>query len=113
MCRRFDPGPHHQKKEASLKEASFFYKKSIFDAFGSLIQDGKGFCCEKLHLFIDGTYFSNDVCLIFYEDNEIKFTQLYRLSGGEHFAEIKEDLEKLLRLGVSIKSIACDGHKAI
>ena len=68
---------------------------------------------EKLNLLIDGTYFSNDICLIIYRDNQIKFTQLYRLSSGEYFHEIKEDLENLLAIGVKIESITCDGHRAI
>ncbi len=68
---------------------------------------------EKLNLLIDGTYFSNDICLIVYRDNQIKFTQLYRITDGEHYSEIKEDLENLLKLGIQIESITCDGHKAI
>ena len=62
---------------------------------------------------IDGTYFSNDLCLIIYRDNTIKFTQLYRISNGEWYDELKEDLENLHALGVKIESITCDGHKAI
>ena len=68
---------------------------------------------EKVNLMIDGTYFSNDLCLIIYRDNTIKFTQLYRISNGEWYDELKEDLENLHALGVKIESITCDGHKAI
>jgi hypothetical protein len=68
---------------------------------------------EYLYLLVDGTYFSKDICLIVYRDSQIKFTQLYRISDGEHYVEIKEDLENLLQIGVQIKSITCDGHKAI
>ena len=53
---------------------------------------------EKLNLLIDGTYFSNNICLIVYRDNEIKFTQLYRITDGEFASEIKEDLQNLLHL---------------
>ncbi len=62
---------------------------------------------------IDGTYFNNDLCLILYRDNTIKFTQLYRISNGEWYEELKEDLENLHALGVKIESITCDGHRAI
>jgi hypothetical protein len=65
-----------------------------------------------LYLIVDGTYFHKDICLIVYRDSQIKFTQLYRISDGEYYVEIKEDLENLLQLGVKIKSITCDGHKA-
>jgi hypothetical protein len=67
---------------------------------------------EKVNLLIDGTYFSKDLCLVLYRDNTIKFTQLYRLTNGEWYEELKEDLENLLKLGVQIESITCDGHKA-
>lgn len=68
---------------------------------------------EKLNLLVDGTYFSKDICLIVYRDDGIKFTQLYRLTDGEYYSEIKEDLENLMSLGVQIESITCDGHKSI
>ena len=68
---------------------------------------------EKVNLLIDGTYFGKDLCLIVYRDNTIKFTQLYRLSNGEKYVEMKEDLENLLVLGVQIESITCDGHPSL
>jgi hypothetical protein len=68
---------------------------------------------ERVNLLIDGTYFTNDLCLILYRDNTIKFTQLYRLTNGELYEELKEDLENLLKLGVQIESITCDGHRAL
>lgn len=48
-----------------------------------------------------------------YRDNTIKYTQLYRLTDGEWYDEIKEDLENLISLGVQIESITCDGHRSI
>ena len=33
---------------------------------------------EKVNLLIDGTYFANKVCLVLYQDNNVKATQLYR-----------------------------------
>lgn len=60
---------------------------------------------KKAHLVIDGTYFSNEVCLVLYQDNDIKYTQLYRFSKGEYYEEIREDLMNLKRLGVNIESI--------
>jgi hypothetical protein len=71
------------------------------------------FPSEKVNLLIDGTYFRNNLCLILYRDNTIKFTQLYRITDGEWFEEMKEDLEKLLEMGVNIESITCDGHKSL
>jgi hypothetical protein len=68
---------------------------------------------EKVNLLIDGTYFNDDLCLVLYRDNTIKFTQLYRLTDGEWFEELSEDLANLLQLGVQIESITCDGHKAL
>lgn len=68
---------------------------------------------ERVNLLIDGTYFSNDLCLVIYRDNTVKCTQLYRLTDGEWYEEIKEDLQNLIELGVHIESITCDGHKAL
>lgn len=68
---------------------------------------------QKVNLLIDGTYFSNGICLVLYRDATIKFTQLYRFSDGEHYVEIKEDLENLIQLGVQIESVTCDGHKSM
>lgn len=64
---------------------------------------------EKVNLLIDGTYFSNKVCLVLYRDNTIKSTLIYRLSDGEWLEEIKEDLSNLLLLGICIESVTCDG----
>ncbi len=71
------------------------------------------FPSERVNLLIDGTYFNHDLCLIIYRDNTIKFTQLYRLTDGEWFEEMAEDLGNLLQLGVKIESITCDGHRAL
>ena len=40
---------------------------------------------EEVNLHIDGTYFTNKVCLVAYRDSNIKITILYRLSKGEVF----------------------------
>lgn len=66
-----------------------------------------------VHLMIDGTYFSNELCLILYYDHDIRYVQLYRETDQERYKEIKEDLANLVSLGVNIYSITCDGHKAI
>lgn len=64
-------------------------------------------------LLIDATYFPNDLCLVVYYQNDIKYTQLYRFTDNEYFSEIKEDLENIRNLGIHVKSITCDGHRAI
>ncbi len=61
---------------------------------------------------LDATYFSS-FCVVFYQDHTIGYTQLIRFSDGEHYEEIKEDLTNLIKLGVQIESITCDGHKSI
>ncbi len=68
---------------------------------------------QRSHLIIDGTYFTNELCLVLYYDNDIKYVQLYRFSDRERFEEIAEDLQNLKQLGVDIDSITCDGHKAL
>jgi AraC-like DNA-binding protein len=68
---------------------------------------------HKTHLLIDGSYFTNGLCLILYYDHDIRYVQLYRHTDEEHFKEIYEDLINLQKLGVNVYSITCDGHKAI
>lgn len=68
---------------------------------------------QEVNLLIDGTYFNNGICLVLYRDNTVRFTQLYRLTDGEHYEEIKEDLENILSLGVEIESITCDGQRSM
>lgn len=68
---------------------------------------------QQAHLIVDGTYFSNDLCLVVYFDDDIKYTQLYRFSTKEDYQEMREDLENLKNLGIEIESITCDGHKSL
>ena len=64
-----------------------------------------------VHLRLDATYFKQ-FCVVCYQDDEDGYTQLIRITNGEHFAEIKEDLDNLIKLGVQIESITTDGHKS-
>lgn len=61
---------------------------------------------------MDATYFSR-FCLLAYQDDADGYTQLIRFSDGEHYSEIKEDLDNLIKLGVHLESITTDGHKSI
>ncbi|WP_240668950.1 transposase [Flavobacterium columnare] len=67
---------------------------------------------DNVYLVIDGTYFPNDICLVVYRNYHLKSTQLYRMSDGEHFQEIAEDLQNILNIGIKIKSITSDGDKS-
>lgn len=67
----------------------------------------------NVHLLIDGTYFSNGLCLILYYDYDIQYVQLFRHSNKEKYREIKEDLTNLKQMGVDVYSVTCDGHKSI
>lgn len=66
----------------------------------------------NVRLRIDATYF-NQFCVVCYQDNEDGYTQLIRFSDGEHYEEIKEDLDNLIKLGLRLESITTDGHKSI
>lgn len=68
---------------------------------------------SNVHLLIDGTYFSNGLCLILYYDKNLQYVQLFRHTNKEKYKEIKEDLENLKKLGVDVYSVTCDGHKSI
>ncbi len=67
----------------------------------------------RLYLIIDGTYFTEGLCLIIYYDSKLRYSLLYRFSSNEFYSEIKEDLENLKKLGIDIAAVTCDGKKAI
>lgn len=67
----------------------------------------------SLHLLVDGTYMNGDACLILYYDSQRKYALFHRWTNEEYYTEIKEDIENLVRLGIGIKSVTCDGKKAI
>lgn len=66
---------------------------------------------NNVHLRMDATYFRR-FCVVCYQDDEDGYTQLLRVTDGERFSEIKEDLDNLIKLGVQIESITTDGHKS-
>lgn len=101
---------HQISDESGLSQSTL---KRCFHRFLQVPPTWSIYSSEQVNLLIDGTYFNNNLCLILYRDNNIKFTQLYRISNGEWYEEMKEDLDNLLSLGVQIESITCDGHKAI
>lgn len=68
---------------------------------------------KQVHLLVDGTYFSKDICLVVYRDNDIKQTILYRITNDELTDEMIEDFRNLITVGFLIESITCDGHRAI
>ena len=92
-----------------VKESSYSEKtlRRLFSKYLSEPPKLSVYPSEKVNLF------SNGICLVLYRDATIKFTQLYRLTDGEHYLEIKEDLENLLKLSVQIESVTSDGHKSI
>jgi len=67
----------------------------------------------RLYLIIDGTYFTEGLCLILYYDSKLKYSMLYRFSSNEFYREIKEDLDNLKKLGIDIAAVTCDGKKSI
>ena len=67
---------------------------------------------KDIHLQIDATYFEQ-FCMLCYQDFDLGYTQLIRFTNGEHYEEIKEDLDNLIKLGLHIESITTDGHKSI
>lgn len=52
---------------------------------------------EKVNLLIDGTYFSNKICLVVYRDHNIKMTLLYRITKSETLRDLKADFESYAR----------------
>jgi AraC-like DNA-binding protein len=86
--------------------------KRIFYAFLEQSPQVKILKRSSVHLRMDATYFQQ-FCLLCYQDHKDGYTQLIRFTDGEHYQEIKEDLDNLIRLGVQIESVTTDGHKSI
>jgi AraC-like DNA-binding protein len=57
---------------------------------------------SNIHLRLDATYFEQ-FCMLCYQDHHDGYTQLIRFSNGEHFNEIKEDLDNLINWAYTLK----------
>lgn len=68
---------------------------------------------ERVNLLIDGTYFTNKLCLVLYRDDRVKATLFYRLTDGEWEEELREDIANIINLGITIESVTCDGLRNI
>lgn len=87
--------------------------QALFKSYLSKVPVVKIRSKSRVHLLIDGTYFSNGLCLIVYYDYDIRYVQYFRHTDKEKMREIKQDLESLRELGVDVYSVTCDGHKSI
>lgn len=99
---------------ATLSRDSGLSRPTLQRLFYSFLQQSPEVKIIKrhgVHLRMDATYFKQ-FCVVCYQDDEDGYTQLIRITDGEHTSEIKEDLENLIKLGVQIESITTDGHKS-
>ncbi|NTW31815.1 MAG: hypothetical protein HGB12_04190 [Bacteroidetes bacterium] len=106
---------HHQTLEFISKSSGYSKRtlQHLFYEYLELIPKHKVINREQVHLLVDGTYFSKDICLVVYRDNDIKQTMLYRITTDELTNEIIEDFRNLITVGFLIESITCDGHRSI
>jgi len=95
-------------RDSGLSKATL---QRLFYAFLEQYPEVKIIKRKDVHLRMDATYFKQ-FCVVCYQDDEGGYTQLIRITDGEHFTEIKEDLDNLIKLGVQIESITTDGHKS-
>jgi len=99
----------------TLSRESGYSKDTLQRTFYTLLERApkiKVIKREKVNLRMDATYFSR-FCLVAYQDDFDGYTQLIRFTDGEHFEEIKEDIDNLIQLGIQIESITSDGHKSV
>lgn len=68
---------------------------------------------KGIRMFIDGTWFDRDHCLIVYRDNTSKSTIFYRFAADENEYEIIKDLQAFKRLRLNIVSFTTDGAEDI
>ena len=62
-----------------------------------------------VYLLIDGTYYSNNHCLIVYRAENIKRTLFYRFTRAEDDDEIASDLVNIRSMGYKVIGITTDG----
>lgn len=99
----------------TLTRDSGYSKDTLQRAFYTILEQSprlKIIKRSRVNLRMDATYFTQ-FCLVAYQDDLDGYTQLIRFTGGEHYQEIREDLENLIRLGVQLESITTDGHKSV
>ena len=99
-----------------LSKLSGYSKRKLQGIFYAYLAEPPRFVIKnKLvpNLLIDGTYFNGDACLVLYYDSRLKYALFHRWTNQEYYSELKEDLENLHRLGISLQSVTCDGKKAI
>jgi len=106
---------HKDTFEILVKESGYS-KSKLQRIFRSYLSSPPTFIIHqkiRLYLIIDGTYFTEGLCLVIYYDSKLKYSLLYRFSSNEFYKEIKEDLENLKKLGIDIAAVTCDGKKSI
>lgn len=99
----------------TLSRESGYSKDTLQRTFKVLLEGSpvlKIISRNNVNLRMDATYFKK-FCLVAYQDDFDGYTQLIRFTDGEHYEEIKEDLNNLVALGTKIESITTDGHKSI
>ena len=106
----------HKDTFEVLSKESGYSKSKLQRIFRSYLSSPPTFIIQqklRLYIIIDGTYFTEGLCLILYYDTKLKYSLLYRFSSNEFYREIREDLENLKKLGIAIAAVTCDGKKAI
>ena len=99
----------------TLSRDSGYSKDTLQRTFYSILEQApkvKIIKRKQVHLRMDATYFPS-FCLVAYQDNFDGYTQLIRFTDGEHYEEIKEDIDNLIKLGIQLESITTDGHKSV
>jgi hypothetical protein len=106
----------HKDTYAVLVKESGYSRSTLQRLFRHYLSQPPTFVIQqklRLYLIIDGTYFSEGLCLVLYYDTELGYALLYRFTTGEYYREIKEDLENLWKLGIDVAAVTCDGKRAI
>lgn len=68
---------------------------------------------RPIYLLIDGTYYSDDHCLIVYRAENLKRTIFYRFTSHEDQNEIASDLISIRDLGYNVVGVTTDGGEHI
>lgn len=101
---------------SDIASASGYSERQLLRWFDEYLDQAPTWAVQRkkpVHMLIDGTWFSEDHCLIVYRDADSKSTLYYRFAEKEDEYEISQDLTMFKSLRMRVSSFTTDGTEDI
>lgn len=95
-----------------ISASSGYSTRQLHRWFDEHLDSSPSWCintAQPIYLLIDGTYYSNNHCLIVYRAENLKRTLFYRFTTREDDDEIADDLINIRSMGYDVAGITTDG----